>query len=305
MSPVAGVDGGGTRTRALVVDDGGRELGEGEGPPGLVETGAADRAADAVAEAVRAAAEDAGVDLPLEALWCGLAGVGRPVPREEAREEVEGRDLARAVRVGTDVEAAFRDAFGEEGTGVLLLAGTGSIALARPAEGEVVRVGGWGALLGDEGSAYRVALDALRAVLRAHDGRAEATDLHDRLLAATSAAGPDELVSFAAGADKARIAALAPEVLRAADAADAPARRIVADAVRELVAHAVAAASGAGLAPEAAGLVLSGGMVGPDRPLGERVEAALARRGFRVERREVRAERGAARMAAEVASGGG
>lgn len=303
MSPVAGVDGGGSGTRALVVDSGGGTLGEGRGPPGLVETGAAGRAADAVEEAVRGAAESAGLALPLDVLWCGLAGAGRDESRAAVTEELRGRGLARAVRVGTDVEAAFRDAFGAEGAGILLVAGTGSVALARTAEGEAVRVGGWGRLLGDEGSAYRLAMDALRATLRAHDGRAVATELRERLLAATGAVEPEDLVEFAAAAAKADVGALAPEVLRAADAGDAPARRIVQDAVRELVAHVEAAAGRARLADGEVEVVLFGGMLARDRPLGERVEAALGRRGFRVDRRTVRAERGAARLAAEAADG--
>lgn len=297
MSPVAGVDGGGSGTRALVLDESGRELGSGTGPPGLVRPDAVEAAADAVEEAVRAAAAAAGVELPLVALWCGLAGAGRPEGRGAVEEALEGRGLAREVGVGTDAAAAFRDAFGPEGRGLLLIAGTGSIALGRSSDGETLRVGGWGALLGDEGSGYRIGLEGLRTVLRAEDGRGPATELRDRLLTAADVDEPADLVDYAARADKPTIGALAPEVVRAADVGDEAAVRIVDHAVRDLTAHVEALVRALGTKESTPDVVLAGGLAGPGGPLRDRLTAALRRTGHPVAVRAVRAERGAARIA--------
>jgi len=118
--------------------------------------------------------------------------------------------LARRVVVISDAEAAYVAALGD-GAGILLLAGTGSMALARDARGRWARAGGWGPLLGDEGSAFWIGREWLRA---SKDGRGFATAR--RLLASPRAV--------------AGIAALAPAVLRRAREGSAPARRIVAAA---------------------------------------------------------------------------
>src|SRR5207302_776208 len=81
-----------------------------------------------------------------------------------------------------------------EGWGVAVVAGTGSMAFARAADGRTARAGGWGPLLGDEGSGYAIALAGLRAAARSADGRAQVTPLTDRLLAAYGLTRPQELI---------------------------------------------------------------------------------------------------------------
>ena len=139
--------------------------------------------------------------------------------------------------MGTDVIAAFHDAFGD-GPGVLLIAGTGSIAWGRAEDGREGRVGGWGHHIGDEGSGYAIGVDALRRVARNADGRGPETNA-----ARTSSsrrlglAGIDGLVQWAATADGAEVAALAPVVAAAADGGDAVAGEILDHAVEELERH--------------------------------------------------------------------
>ena len=128
-----------------------------------------------VEAAVEAAAEHAGVALPAAALWAGLAGAGN----DRARRAVEGAlptALSARTVVGTDVEAAFYDAF-RGGPGVLLIAGTGSVAWARGTNDAVCRVGGWGRHLGDEGSGYALGSEGLRSIAHSEDGRGPATAL--------------------------------------------------------------------------------------------------------------------------------
>jgi N-acetylglucosamine kinase-like BadF-type ATPase len=188
------------------------------------------------------------------------------------------------------------DAFGEA-PGVLLIAGTGSIAWARAADGRVLQVGGWGREIGDEGSGYGLGVDATRAVLRAFDGRSPHTSLTAAVLALTGCSSAPDLVRFAATAAKSDYAALAPVVLEHAAGGDAAARRICEDALDALVELVVTAARRAEL--PAPVIATAGGLAAPGSalrtPLQERLLAALPLAELLGE--PIDAARGAARMA--------
>lgn len=293
MTRVAGIDGGATRSRAVLLD-GRRELAAADGAAAVLEPRRVEEAAEVVEGLVRELAAAAGASLPLDGLACGLAGAGRPDTRRAAYRALERRGLARKVTVVTDADAAFRDAFEPGEAGLLLVAGTGSIARARGPDGSDARAGGWGALLGDDGSAFRIGLEGLRAVLRAHDGRIPPTSLTPRLLSALDVGEPPDLVSRVDGEPKAGIAALAPTVVGVAEEGDAAAGRIVDEAVRALVDQVRAAAIGAGVEDGMVPVALTGGLLAPGRPLRERVAEALRDEDFRTFEREVRPERGAA-----------
>lgn len=292
-----GVDGGGTRSRALVGDAEGRELGAADGGPGLIDPAAPGDAALAVAAVAREAARRAQVRLPARALWAGLAGAGGERARAEVEKELRDAGLAHRVVVGSDVEAAHADAFGD-GPGVLLVAGTGSVARAVDPRGEVVTVGGWGALLGDEGGGYGIGLDGIRAVLRAADGREPPTKLTGALLAETGAEGPRGLADWAAVASKGQVAALAVAVAEVSKTGDAVAARVVHRALLAVREHleAVLGRTGgwAGRPPVAfvGGLVRAGGV------LREAVAEAAGEAGYEVRLEEVAPERGALGRAA-------
>ena len=148
-----------------------------------------------------------------------------------------------------------------EGWGVGVIAGTGSIAVARAPDGRKARAGGWGHLIGDEGSAYGTVLAALRKVARRADRRDPSTVQPDPLTAhlcrALGISGPDQLVSalYAPGFDRSKIAALAPAVLAAAALDPSIADELLRPAGIELAQMAIAAAQGGRveLGPAAAG----------------------------------------------------
>lgn len=298
----AGVDGGGTRSRAVVVDAGARELGRAEGRPSLIDPLRPGEAAGVVAALVRKAASSAGIALPVRGLWAGLAGAGPPGPREKVRAALEDAGVAGGVIVGGDVEGARADAFGE-GPGILLVAGTGSVVLARDPAGKRAMVGGWGAALDDEGSGYRIGLDGLRAVMRSADGREGETALTEAVLAATGARDPGALVEWTARATKRRIASLCVVVGRAAENGDPAAARVIERAmegIRALLQAALDRTSGWDGRPPVA---FVGGLVREGSELRDLVARVASDLGCDVQLAPVVAERGAARMAARAFPG--
>ena len=198
--------------------------------------------------------------------------------------------------VGSDVEAAHADAFGD-GPGVLLVAGTGSVVRAVDPRGEVVTVGGGGALLGDEGSGYGIGLDGIRAVLRSADGREPPTDLTDALLSETGAAGPRALADWAVGASKGEIAGLSVTVAKVSRTGDVVAALVIHRALYAVREHLEAVlgrtSEWVGRPPAAfvGGLIRAGGV------LREVVAEAAVKVGYEVRREEVVPERGAPRRA--------
>jgi N-acetylglucosamine kinase-like BadF-type ATPase len=291
-----GIDGGGTRARAVAVDVQGRVLARRDGPAGIVQPDDPCAAAAAAARLTRAVLQDAAAGVRASALCCGLAGAGRVQEQEAVRIGLMLEDVADRVIVVGDAATALEDAFGD-GPGVLLIAGTGSIAYARADNGAMTRVGGWGLLLGDEGSGYDIGLRALRAVARTADGRSEPTLLTAAVLADAACTEPGELIRFAGGAAKAVIAALAPTVLHCADRGDFAAQTIRRSAVADLVELATTAASRAALS--APRLALTGGLLAPQAPLREPVAQRLlhALPGATLHPQPVDAARGAALMA--------
>ena len=295
---VAGVDGGGTRTRALLLARDGTTAGRAEGPAALVRPDHPAAAARVVADTVRRAAAAAGAALPLPALWAGLAGAGRPSVRRDLKAALREEQIARTVRVGTDVQAAFHDAFGA-GPGVVVVAGTGSVVLGAAQDGRRLQVGGWGGVMGDDGSGYRIGVSALRAIARAADGRAPPTALTAAVLDHLGLARPRDLPAWAESAAKADIAALAPVAIRTARSGDAAAQTIVRRALDALGDQLSAAIRQ--LFPSASDtpppVALAGGLIAPDGPLRDDMEHLVASAGGRLLPRTVTPERGAARLA--------
>jgi N-acetylglucosamine kinase-like BadF-type ATPase len=216
-----GVDGGGTSTEAWLAEPGLRILGRGSAGPSNAKAVGPEAARRALDAAIRAAFEAAGlVPGPVEVACLGLAGFDRPDDRRLlAGWAAEARWADRLVLVndGALVVAAGTPA----GWGVGVIAGTGSIAVGRTPEGRTARAGGWGHLIGDEGSAYALVLDALRLVARRADGRAAPAagpdSLTERLCAVLGVAQTSQIVTalYTPEFDRARIAAMAPEVLAA------------------------------------------------------------------------------------------
>jgi N-acetylmuramic acid 6-phosphate etherase len=282
---VLGIDGGGTRTVAFLATpsaDGWKLLGRGEAGPSNQKAVGVSAALAALDAAVREAFAATGQPRrPVRAACLGLAGAGQPADQEVIRGWATRVGLAATVEVTADA-ALLLAAGTPDGWGVAVVAGTGSMTFARSADGRTARAGGWGPLMGDEGSGYGIALEGLRAAVRAADGRGPATQLTEHLLAALKLTRPEELVGAVYGSDRTSLAALAPVVLQAAAAGDATADAIVARAADELAAAAAAAARQLGLGP-AFPVALAGGLFVSSADFRQRFLAALAGRGLRAD----------------------
>lgn len=164
-----GIDGGGTKTDCVVVDAEGTILGEGRGGPSNALRCGFDEAFRSISEAAAKALKGAHLSSSDIAFVCaGLAGAGRRnVVRRMMIFLAQGFPRATA-HVTTDYEIALEAAVGA-GPGVVLIAGTGSVAYGRNAAGETARAGGYGPWIGDEGSAFDIGRRGVAAVARTRD----------------------------------------------------------------------------------------------------------------------------------------
>ncbi len=231
-----GVDAGASRSHAAVGDGGGAVLAHGDGGPGAVRPGTALVAAAAIATACREALQRARFEPPARALVVGASGAGREPERTELEKAIVALNLAARVAVTTDAEVALAEAF-PDGPGIVLIAGTGSVAWARLGDGTMARNGGLGPRLGDHGSGYDLGMAGLRAAGLASEGLGPPTGLRERL-ADRLRLSVDEWPRWIAGATVADVAALAPDVIELAEGGDGPARRVVEAGADFLARHA-------------------------------------------------------------------
>jgi glucosamine kinase len=264
-----GVDGGATRCRARLRDAGGASLAEVEGPAAniYVDFDGAIAAARAQIEAACAEAGLAAADRARLALGLGLAGLSSA--DDAARVEARFSDLA-GVRAANDAVTACRGAHGGA-DGALIVAGTGSAAIARVGGRETV-IGGRGFLLGDDGSAARVGADAVRAALRAHDGLGPTSPL-TREVMRRFRDDPLVAIQWAIGAKPSGYGAFSPLAFERAREGDEIALAIVRAAAR-----AVDALIGAVKALGAERVAMVGGLSAVIRPYLEAASQAALRR---------------------------
>jgi glucosamine kinase len=234
---VIGVDGGGSKTRVIVADEHGTTITDVAGPGSAVRPGQAEASAQVIAATVRDALASCEMTHVTPAVLCaGIAGVGREVERQALWQALAAMDLATEIVIHTDFSIALDDAF-VEGPGILLIAGTGSVAFGRGPSGTTARCGGWGPIAGDEGGGAWIGRRALSIVTSAADGREPATALTGAVLTAAQVDDVADLVGWAAQASPATLASLAPVVFSVADGGDLRANALITLAVEELMLH--------------------------------------------------------------------
>jgi len=241
------VDGGGTKTEAVVADLEGQVLSRGLGAGSNHYAGGFGQLVESVTTAVQAALRpvlgaglerQGGVEQRIAAACFGMSGVDSPEDEADVSAWVKRQSFAPTFLVVNDVELILAGGT-SEGWGIAVISGTGSNCVGRARDGRTARVGGWGTLLGDEGSGYELGLRALRLAAQAYDGRANAPALLEATLRHWSTPDIPALMRelHAPATTPADIAALAAVVLDLAGKGDAPARVIVDDAADDLARH--------------------------------------------------------------------
>lgn len=255
---VLGIDAGGTKTVCLLADATGRILGEARaGGANLASVGEVE-----VEKVLHEVMERAlGDRLVRPAVIClGIAGVDRPNDAAVIRRLMRRIGASAKVLIANDALIALVAGIAHE-PGVVIIAGTGSIAYGRNARDEAARAGGWGYVLGDEGSGYWIGRQALRAVVRHADGRGRPTALTPHVLAHFGVERAQELVYaiYHRNLRPSAIAAVTRAVQQAADEGDEVALSILAVGARELAGCAASVVRQLDLAATPFTFVLAGG----------------------------------------------
>lgn len=275
-----GVDGGGTGTRAVVADRSGRVLGVGLAGSTNLNHHPRSVVVDHLRTAVEAALARAGsTPRQVQAAFLGVCGISTEADKmlfaDLAREVIEPASRS-LLKVENDAVAGLTGGLSGRPGGVLI-AGTGSACLGTSGDGRACWVGGWGALADDDGSAGWVGVEAIRAAVRAEDGRAGSTVLREVVFGFLGLDDPRELIDRVhnRGLDRSEIARLAPLVVEAAEGGDARARAIVGEAVARLSSLAAAVVRRLGVV-NSWDLVLAGGLARSGPPFEPRLVARIA-----------------------------
>lgn len=294
-----GVDAGGTATVAAASRDG-RPVNQATGPAANATTAGVAAASVTIIATIRAAL---GGERP-DSVYAGVAGAGRAEVALGLRAAIAHDFPGARIVVTDDASIALRSAI-PTGPGVVLIAGTGSIAYAENGDLRTL-VGGHGHLLGDEGSAFALGMAALRLYARVLDGRAsrdETTDLVARTLRA-----PDRAALHAALYDRrpdpAEIAALAPSIIAFAGKGNRASTKLVQETAKDLGDLLKAAVRAAALTEASPPIALTGGLLRENSLLTFLLETRIAGdyTGSEILRGAVEPVRGALRLAEAAAA---
>src|SRR5205809_705809 len=231
---VLGIDAGGTKTVCLLADQRGSIVSEGRGGDANLQSSGELAVEKVLHEVMETAIGDRAVTP--SAICLGIAGVDRESDERTVRAIMRRIGYKSRTLVVNDALIALVAGAGDA-AGVVIIAGTGSIVYGRNANGEAARAGGWGHMIGDEGSGYWIGREALAAVMRAGDGRGPETQLSGEILQHFDVTDVSRLPRIVYDREQPRmaVAALGPLVQRVSEQGDAVATRILERAAEEIV----------------------------------------------------------------------
>ncbi|MEB3342949.1 BadF/BadG/BcrA/BcrD ATPase family protein [Okeania sp.] len=241
---VLGIDGGGTKTEAVLMDENYQILGSGKSGPSNYQSVGIEVAKNSIQSAIIQAVINSNSHQPISGICLGLAGVGRAedfiVAEKFIQEIITNLPIKWDLQTHTtiicsDSNIALVGGIGDA-VGVVVMAGTGSLIFGQNNQGLTKRVGGWGYLLGDEGGGYNIAIQGLQAALKSYDGRESPTTLitdFQTYLGLKNIEGLIEIV-YRRGWNAKDVATLAPIVFAAANKEDKVAKKIIQGAIEEL-----------------------------------------------------------------------
>ena len=264
------VDGGGTKTRAVFVEADGTILGEGNAGASNYHVVGVEGAKKALVEAVLAAFKDAGIEasnaVNVEKAVFALAGIDTANDEKEVEGVVQRVVKALSIEIGSllvenDCLSALLGVT-QNKAGILLIAGTGSIVFAHDGNNRIVRSGGWGHRVGDEGSGYWIGKQAICSVLKMQDGRGEETLLSKLILEKFKFKKIEDLYNWTYSDsysidDVGALAAVVDEAFRLGDAVS---KRILDTAVDELLLLIKSAIEKADIQQDEFDLIFQGGV---------------------------------------------
>ena len=297
-----GFDGGGTKTDCVLLNANGNIVGEGRGGPANPLRSGYDGAFSSLREAAAGAIAAAKIrPAEIAGVCAGLAGAGRRSVARRMMVFLSEEFPAALTQVATDYEVALESAVGRA-PGVVLIAGTGSVAYGRNAAGETARAGGYGPLLGDEGSALEIGRRAVAAVARSRDTDAPVTVMADMISAALDCPDWDDLMLRIMKDPDDVFPKLFPVVADAANAEDSAAKEIMFASAIGLGNLAMIVIRRLGMKTQQFPLVKCGGVFGRCHMLDSLLDSVLASGALRAKlsRLEISPAVGAARMAARL-----
>jgi N-acetylglucosamine kinase-like BadF-type ATPase len=298
-----GFDGGGTKTECVVLDSYGQVIGEGRGGPSNPLRCGFDVAFDSLKHAATEALHNARLrSNSLTGVCAGLAGAGRRNVVQRVLVFLAQEFSSAVAQVTTDYEIALEAAV-SSGPGIVLIAGTGSVAYGRNAAGQTARAGGYGPWVGDEGSAFEIGRRAVAAVARTRDQSEQVTLLTEMIPAALDCRDWDELVQRIMKSPHEIFPALFPVVTQAADAEDGAAKEILFTSAIGLGNLAMIVVRRLGMKDQEFPLVKCGGVFGRSPMLDSLLDSVIFSGALRakVSRLTISPAVGAARIAARLA----
>jgi len=273
---VLGFDGGGTKTECVLMDSTGVIVARGVSGPSNPTRVGVEAATGEIEKAAELALREAGVARSsVVALGAGLAGTAQAEMKERMQTSLEHAFSGIVVKLFTDLEAAL--AATGEGPAIVLVAGTGSAAIARDGQGKIWRAGGYGPPFSDEGSAYDIGSRAVARAMKEREEPGAESILGKKILERLGCAAWPELEKRASVQPDQVFPMIFPIVAAAADGGDATARRILQEAARQLGALVKIVADHAGLGRESVTIVKTGGTVGRSAFYDAEVDTALTR----------------------------
>lgn len=262
MDYVIGIDGGGTSTTAILADEQGKTLARSKDVASNYHVVGKEQTAQILSNLFEKLSLSSGIPVrECRSICIGMAGLGRADDQTTIRAICNELRISQHLILTHDAKVALMGG-AMKNYGIILNSGTGSIAYGINRSGEEARSGGWGHMLGDEGSGYDIAMRGLRAIVRAYDGRANQTLLTKLVLNRLNFDSPDNLVHWVHSVDKKEIAGLAGLVFDAVGEGDLVANKIVETAADELTlaARTVIEKLGWSVSEQEFDVVLSGGV---------------------------------------------
>jgi len=263
MKYIVGLDGGGTKTRCVIADNSGRPVTEFSGGPSNFLSIGDEKAASNILSIIKSGL--AKIDSSIEdvsVILAGVSGAGRKLHADRLRNSLLSKlpENFTHIFVESDGRVALEGALAG-GTGAILIAGTGSVIYGKDSSGRIHRAGGFGRIIGDEGSGYSIGVKTLRLVSHMLDGREKAGEMLESFSTIFHINNADDLITLVhnPGFDVASIAMFA---LRAADEGITQAKKILDAESDELIRQIYVMKEKTGLSPLT--LVLIGSLIEND-----------------------------------------